>query len=63
VIETLDQHEAEWAIKVPFCPWLGLKSLVAQAPRWKKVQERSLTNSVAPLVRIFSTTAGSVRTR
>ncbi len=39
VIELLDQHGAEWAIKVPFYPWLGLKSYVAQAPEWKRVDD------------------------
>lgn len=37
VIELLDEHGAEWAIKVPFYPWLSLKSYVAEAPEWRRV--------------------------
>ena len=39
VIDLLDQHRAEWAIKVPFYPWLRLKDYVAQAPEWKRVDD------------------------
>ena len=39
VIKLLDAHGAEWAIKVPFYPWLNLKSYVAQAPEWKRVED------------------------
>ncbi len=39
VIELLDAQGAEWAIKVPFYPWLNLKHYVSQAPEWKRVQD------------------------
>jgi hypothetical protein len=39
VLDLLDQHGAEWAIKVPFYPWLDIKRYVAQAPEWKRVDD------------------------
>ncbi len=43
VLEFLDGCGAEWAIKVPFYPWLHLKSYVAQAPEWNRVAEGVFT--------------------
>ncbi len=40
VMEFLESHRAEWAIKVPFYPWLNLKSYVAEAPEWQRVDEK-----------------------
>jgi hypothetical protein len=39
VLDFLDSQGAEYAIKVPFYPWLHLKSAVALAPEWKRVDE------------------------
>lgn len=41
VIETLLARNAEYAIKVPFYHWVGLKALVANNRRWSRV-ERSV---------------------
>jgi Transposase DDE domain group 1 len=39
VLDFLDSHGAEYAIKVPFYPWLQLKTAVALAPEWKPIDE------------------------
>ena len=39
VVEFIDGRGADWAIKVPFYPWLHLKSYVAQAPAWNQVAD------------------------
>ena len=39
VLEFLDRCGAEWAIKVPFYPWLHLKTYVLEAPAWSKVAD------------------------
>ncbi len=37
VLTLLDREGAEYAIKVPFYPWLGLKARVQQTPTWTRV--------------------------
>jgi Transposase DDE domain group 1 len=37
VLELLERAEAEYAIKVPFHPWLGLKARVRQTRTWTRV--------------------------
>lgn len=37
VIDLLDAEGVEYAIKVPFYQWLGLKERIAQRRRWKRV--------------------------
>ena len=39
VIELLEKHGAEYAIKVPFYHWVGLKALVAERKRWTRVND------------------------
>jgi hypothetical protein len=39
VIELVERHGAEYAIKVPFYPWVGLKERVRQTRRWGRVDE------------------------
>ena len=39
VLAFLDSCAAEWAIKVPFYPWLHLKTYVAEAPEWERVED------------------------
>lgn len=39
VLDFLDGCGAEWALKVPFYPWLNLKSHVARAPDWHRVAD------------------------
>ena len=39
VLELLDSAGAEYAIKVPFYPWLHLKSAVAQASEWIRIDD------------------------
>lgn len=39
VLEFLESHGAEYAIKVPFYPWLHLKTSVALAPEWMPIDE------------------------
>jgi len=37
VLTLLERHGAEYAIKVPFYAWLGLKPRVQQTRRWTRV--------------------------
>jgi hypothetical protein len=39
IIELVERHGAEYAIKVPFYPWVGLKERVQQTRRWVRVDE------------------------
>jgi Transposase DDE domain group 1 len=39
IIELLDQHRAEYAIKVPFYPWVGLKRLVQATSSWTRIDD------------------------
>ena len=39
IIALLEQHRAEYAIKVPFYPWTGLKALVQQTANWLRVDD------------------------
>jgi len=39
IIDLLERHAAEYAIKVPFYPWLGLKAYVQQTRRWLRVDD------------------------
>ena len=39
VLEFLDSARAEYAIKVPFYPWLHLKTAVAQAAKWIRIDD------------------------
>lgn len=39
VIELLDRQGAEYAIKVPFYPWVGLKQRVQATAHWRRVEE------------------------
>lgn len=45
VLEVLDDASVEYAVKVPFLPWLGLKQLVAQAS-WERVDDRTSSSEV-----------------
>jgi hypothetical protein len=40
IIALLEQHGAEYAIKVPFYPWVGLKARVQQTRCWTPVEPR-----------------------
>jgi Transposase DDE domain group 1 len=40
VVELLEQAGAEYAIKVPFYPWVGLRARVQQTRTWTRVSER-----------------------
>ena len=37
IVELLDDEGVEYAIKVPFYPWLGLKEPIAKRRRWRRV--------------------------
>lgn len=37
VVRLLERHRAEYAIKVPFYTWIGLKDIIQQRRRWKRV--------------------------
>jgi hypothetical protein len=39
IIDLLDRRGAEYAIKVPFYPWVGLKRRVEETKRWTRVEE------------------------
>lgn len=39
IIELLDQHRAQYAIKVPFYPWVGLKTLVQATRSWTPIDD------------------------
>jgi len=39
IIELLERHDAEYAIKVPFYPWVGLKEKVRQTARWQRIDD------------------------
>ncbi len=39
ILELLERARAEYAIKVPFHPWLGLKARVRETPRWTAVTD------------------------
>jgi hypothetical protein len=39
IIGLLERHRAQYAIKVPFYPWLGLKKVVQQTRTWTRVDE------------------------
>lgn len=39
IIELLERQGAEYAIKVPFNPWVGLKARVQATTDWKRVEE------------------------
>jgi len=39
VFRVLDAHRAGYAIKVPFWPWLDLKSLIVRQKQWQRVDE------------------------
>jgi hypothetical protein len=39
IIELLERHGAEYAIKVPFYPWVGLKRRVEETKKWTRVEE------------------------
>ena len=39
IIELVERHGAEYAIKVPFYPWVGLKEQVQQTYRWERVDD------------------------
>ena len=40
VLEMLDKKNAEYAIKVPFVHWTGLREIVAKNRRWERVDDR-----------------------
>jgi hypothetical protein len=40
IIDLLEDHGTEYAIKVPFFPWLGLKDRIARRRRWRRVDEQ-----------------------
>lgn len=39
IIGLLEHHRAEYAIKVPFYPWMGLKARVQQTELWTRVDD------------------------
>lgn len=39
ILDLLDRQGAEYAIKVPFSPWVGLKERVRATTTWKRVEE------------------------
>jgi hypothetical protein len=39
IIELIERHAAEYAIKVPFYPWVGLKERVRQTRTWMRVDD------------------------
>jgi len=39
IIDLLDRQGVEYAIKVPFHPWVGLKERVRATTQWKRVEE------------------------
>jgi hypothetical protein len=39
IIALLERHRAEYAIKVPFYPWTGLKARVQQTQTWSRVDD------------------------
>jgi hypothetical protein len=39
IIELVEHHGAEYAIKVPFDPWVGLKEEVQQTYRWERMDD------------------------
>jgi hypothetical protein len=39
IIELLERHGAECAIKVPFYPWVGLKRRVEETKKWTRAEE------------------------
>ena len=39
IVDLLDDEGVEYAIKVPFYPWLGLKEPIAKRRRWSRVDE------------------------
>jgi hypothetical protein len=40
IIDLLEDRGTEYAIKVPFFPWLGLKDRIARRRRWRRVDEQ-----------------------
>ena len=40
ILKRLEREKCDYAIKVPFWRWLGLKSLVADRSRWTRVDEK-----------------------
>ena len=49
VLNVLDDAAVEYAIKVPFLPWLGLRQVAARA-RWKRVDERTCRHETRQIV-------------
>lgn len=41
VLDLLDAHRVEYAIRTPFWPWLGVKDLVAKRRRWYSLDEKT----------------------
>lgn len=39
IIELVERHGAEYAIKVPFYPWVGLKERVQSTRRWMRIED------------------------
>ncbi len=39
ILRLLERLGCEYAIKVPFCPWVGLKTKVAAQRRWERVDD------------------------
>jgi hypothetical protein len=40
IIDLLEDRGTEYAIKVPFFPWLGLKDRIARRRRWRRVDDQ-----------------------
>jgi Transposase DDE domain group 1 len=40
ILQLLRREECEYAIKVPFCSWLGLRPIVAARKRWKSIDDQ-----------------------
>ena len=40
IVQLLRREGCEYAIKVPFCSWVGLRPLVAARKRWKTIDEQ-----------------------
>src|ERR1051325_4298334 len=40
ILQLLRREGCEYAVKVPFCSWIGLRSIVAARKSWKRVDDR-----------------------
>ncbi len=40
VLRLLERHRAEYAIKIPFYTWIGLKDIIQRRKRWKRIDSQ-----------------------